>query len=388
MMRPTRKPFVSLIAAGLVCCTIASATSANFAPRFLGDVASEAWGIKEVAIVHEQLAIDLRPVVRADLARVDVTYELINSGASKHLDLLFVSGEVGLSEFEARLDGKPMQIRVLPSDEAAQLWKRAPASWRPPDKSPGLERDEAYYAFRNYGREKDLVEISLELPSGASTLTVHYLAHACGTAERATVTWQFPYVLAPAREWGGFGRLDVVVYLPSGWEARSTPALTREADTLRGNFEGVPADALLIATGAPVPTEYGWAVRFSVALWIVLLVGGPLMCWWAGRRQGLARIRSNLAGTQRLFATRLRRALVHILPAILWAFLIYSSVPLSIGIIRASLHSQENPSFGDPWFAGPCMNWFIVPAVILLGVAITRTASWTATAGSPAGAAQ
>jgi hypothetical protein len=383
------KLFTSLIAAGVVCLTLSPTTFANFAPRFWGDVASEAWGIKEVAIANEQLTIDLRPVVRADPARVDVTYELINSGASKRLDLVFVSGEVGIREFDAGLNGKQLQTRVLPSEETRQLWKRAPDSWRPPETSPGLEREESYYAFRGYTREPDLVSISLELPSGPSTLAVRYLAHACGTAERATVTWQFPYVLAPAREWGGFGRLDVVVSLPSGWEARSTPALDREEDTLRGSFVGVPADALLIATGAPVPTEYGWAVRFSVALWIVLLVGGPLMCWWAGRRQGLARIRSNLAGTQSLFGTRLRGALVHILPALLWAFLIYSSVPVSIGIIRASLHGQENPSFGDPLFAGSCMNWFITPVVILVGLVITRwTASWTATGGSPAGAAQ
>jgi len=34
--------------------------------------------------------------------------------------------------------------------------------------------------------------------------------------------WQLGYVLAPAREWGGFGRLDVRVELPRGWEAAAT----------------------------------------------------------------------------------------------------------------------------------------------------------------------
>src|SRR5436309_3341920 len=77
---------------------------ANFAPRFWGDVTTEPWGIKEITITHEQLTIDLRALVRGDPARVEVNYDLANSGASRRLELLFVSGEVGITRFEARLD--------------------------------------------------------------------------------------------------------------------------------------------------------------------------------------------------------------------------------------------------------------------------------------------
>ena len=58
-----------------------------------------------------------------------------------------------------------------------------------------------------------------------------------------TITWQFAYVLAPARAWGGFGGLDVEVLLPHGWRAAYTPDLLRNGDMLRRNFDVVPADA-------------------------------------------------------------------------------------------------------------------------------------------------
>jgi len=330
--------------------------------------------------MHEQLVVDLRPLLSADPARVEVIYDLVNSGASKHLDLLFVSGEAGVADFEARLEEKLLQTRLLPSDQAACLWERAPKSWRPPRESTGLTGDETYFVFRDHQRPWDIVALSLELASGASTLRVRYAARACGTAERPTVTWQLPYVLAPAREWGGFGRLDVMVYLPSGWEARSTPALERDGNTLRGSFDGIPADVLLIATGAPVPAEYHWAYWFLNALWVAVLVGGPLMCWWVGRRLGTARARIELAGTEPRLATRIRGLLVQLLPGPLWGTLIYLSVPVALGTVRASLHGQENPSLaGEPGFVGPCLNFVIIPFAVLLGLAITR---WSASRSS------
>ena len=234
-----------------------------------------------------------------------------------------------------------------------------PTSWRPPKEAPGIESEKTFYLFSSRGTPPALVAISLVLPPGPSTLHVYYRARACGAAERPTVTWQLPYVLAPARQWGGFGGLDVTVNLPSGWEARSTPALEREGDTLRGSFDGLPADALLLATGSSVPPAYYWAVHLPEALWATLLLGGPLTCWWAGRRLGRAR------------AAGLRRLALGLVPALLWGALIYASVPVSMDIIRITLHGQESPSFGEPWFAGPCLNFIIIPAAVFLGVTLT-----------------
>ena len=335
------------------------AAGANFAPRFWGDAAGEPLGLKNVAIVRERLTIDLRPLSDMNLVHVDVTYDLNNAGEWESFVLLFISGEAGVTDFEADLDGRPLRAWVQPANESRRLREQMPTSWRPPKEAPGIESEKTFYLFSSQGTPPALVAISLVLPPGPSRLHVYYRARACGAAERPTVTWQLPYVLAPARQWGGFGGLDVTVNLPSGWEARSAPALEREGDTLRGSFDGLPADALLLATASPVPPTYHWAIWFPEVLWAVLLLGGPLMCWWAGRRLGLA----GAAGLRRL-----RRGLV---PALVWGALIYASVPVSMDIIRITLHGQESPSFGEPWFAGPCLNFIIIPAAVFLGVTLT-----------------
>jgi len=369
-MHPLKAAFISCLA-GVASLVLVPAAWANFAPRFWGDATSEPWGLKNVAIAQERLTIDLRPLADANLVRVAVTYDLSNPGVSKHLDLLFVSGEVDISDFEAYLGDQPLMTRLLSSDESRRLWEQSPPSWRPPAEAPGIESEMTYYTFSSWATQPGLVALSLELPPGPSRLGVRYRTRACGTDERPTVTWQLPYVLAPAREWGEFGRLDVVVQLPGGWEARSTPALDREGDTLLGSFPGLPADALLLATGPPVPPEYYRAVWLAKALCAIVLVGGPMMCWWAGRRQGLSRARLKASGRGGQRGAGVRGAVLATLPALLWGSLLYAAVPLSMGVLKVALHGQENPSFGDPWFAGPCLNLLIIPVAVLLGVTVT-----------------
>ncbi len=368
-MHPSKATLAAALAA-VASLVLAPAAWANFAPRFWGDATSEPWGLKSVAIMREQLTIDLRPLANANLVRVEVTYDLRNAGSPKHLDLLFLSGEVGVADFEAQLDGRPLPTRILPREEARRLWEQLPPSWRPPQEAPGIATDRTYYTFSTWATPPEVVAFPVELPPGPGVLHVRYRTRACGTAERPTVTWQLPYVLAPAREWGAFGRLDITVHVPGGWQARSTPALEREGHTLRGSFAELPADALLLVTGPPVPPEYYWAVHLPEVLWGMLLVGGPLICWRAGRR--LARGRESVAasGGEAPGRAALRSLGLGFVPALLWGALIYASVPVSMGIIRATLHGQENPDFADPWFAGPCLNCVIIPAAVLFGVTL------------------
>src|SRR4051794_38024309 len=101
-MSPLRTLLISC-AVGGATLTLGPAAWANFAPRFWGDATSEPWGLKNVAITQERLVIDLRPLAEANPVRVEVTYDLSNAGVSRQLDLLFVSSEVGVRDFEARL---------------------------------------------------------------------------------------------------------------------------------------------------------------------------------------------------------------------------------------------------------------------------------------------
>src|SRR5262249_37672860 len=137
------------------------------------------------------------------------------------------------------------------------------------ESAPGIDWQVTYFVRKHWKWASDIrpVEFTLDLPPGPSTLRVRYRARACGADEGyPTATWQFPYVLAPAREWGDFGQRDVVVNVPEGWQARGTPPLEREGATLRGNFTGLPADILYVATRAPVPPEYYRNLRISAVL--------------------------------------------------------------------------------------------------------------------------
>jgi hypothetical protein len=376
LMRPSRATSIFCFA-GVAALLLVPAAWGNFAPRFWGDVTREPQGHKSVAIVREQLTIDLRSLKDANLVHVDVTYELKNKGDPTRLELLFISGEAGVNAFEAQLDGQALSTRILPQDESQRILKEAPPSWEPPYEAPGLESKRNYYAPRNCIRPPDVVAFSVDLPAGPSTLHVRYQSRACGADERPTVTWQLPYVLAPAREWGSFGRLDVTVHVPAGWDARGTPALEREGDTLSGSFSELPADALFIATGSPVPWEYDWAVWLSVAFWsTVLLVVCPLLCWRTGRR--LHRYRATrLDRDGRIqWWPRILVIGMGLIPAILWSALVFVSVPLSHQLVRATLHGQDNPNFGNTYLIVLCFDLVIVPCAFLLGVCVTMTTAF------------
>jgi hypothetical protein len=328
--------------------------------------------------MREQLIIDLRSLKDANLVHVDVTYELNNKGDPKHLELLFISGEVGINSFEAQLNGQPLVTRILPQDESQRLLKEAPPSWEPAYEGPGLDSEHTYYAPKNHIRPPDLVAFSVDLPAGPSTLHVRYQSRACGAAERRpTATWHLPYVLAPAREWGSFGRLDVTVQVPAGWDARGTPALEREGDTLSGSFSELPADTLFVATSMPVPQEYDWAVWLSWAFWgTVLLVVCPLVCWWTRRRLHRYRaVRLERDGRIKWRSTMLVIGL-GLLPPLVWAVLVFLCVPLSHRLVLAVLHGQESPTLGDTYLLALCFDFVMMPCAFLLGVCVTMTSTF------------
>jgi hypothetical protein len=85
----------------------------------------------------------------------------------------------------------------------------------------------------------------LTLPPGQHTFTTHYQTEASADSSRKAATryWQLAYVLA--RDWGGFGGLDVTVHVPPGWRAASRPSLTREGDQLHGTFDTIPEASAL-----------------------------------------------------------------------------------------------------------------------------------------------
>jgi hypothetical protein len=243
------------------------------APIRAGDALGEpAGGLRSVFVEHETLRMDLRPLADGKPAVVEATYRTRNDGAARTLRLLFVAdGLRGAGE--VWLDGRPVPSRrVSPGP--------LPASWRAPGETPALDSGTLAYEAKHAGA----LAFQLPLAAGRHAIRVRYPAQASVFQTSGLMpVWQLGYVLAPAREWGGFGRLDVRVELPRGWSAAASPSLRREGDALVGSWRGIPADALALSAQAPAPRA-GW----RYALWAAFCAAGLWLCVRGGRWAGTA----------------------------------------------------------------------------------------------------
>ena len=254
----------------------ASAEANVGSPHYGGQIVAEPTGLKDVAITRETLTIDLRPLAVKELAHVEAIYHLDNRGPERLLELLFVSGSRRMADFKVWLGDQP-----VPSAPASQA--EVPKSWQPPKQTPGIHdaRGLGYYPDRPGGER---IAFSITLPPGPQTLKVRYQAEAAfyHRSDQATVYRQFAYVLAPAKDWGSFGGLDVAIHLPEGWQAAFTPEMAREGDVLRGSFADLPADAIALTVQAPIGVLYQPLVYGSQILLALVVLAGAIVCWRGG----------------------------------------------------------------------------------------------------------
>jgi hypothetical protein len=341
---------------------------ANVGPKWWGDYVRETEGIREVAIVHEDLSLDLRPLANLEPAIIEATYFLQNSGAAKTLQLVFVVGNVSVDDFEVRLGDRLLESRRLREDENFDTWDLFPESWRPPKHGLGVDSRAGAIWLQ---RQCVTVEFVVELPSGASKLSACYHARACGVDEghHPLATWQVPYVLAPAKSWGKFGDLDVTVQIPAGWKSASSLDLNRDGDVLRGTFTGVPADSFVVATRAPLPRGYERALWAETAEWILLLPGGLLACVLVGRYCGLLRARRAFVATKRGWTGTLINS-APFLVGVLWGAAVLIALLLTPRFMTASLAGQESPYFHERYMFLPCFVTSLVPGTVLIGAGV------------------
>ncbi len=354
-----------------------SALWANIGPRWWGDRTAEPLGLKGVAILREKLTIDLRPLAVVQPVEVEAIYHLNNSGSAKKLDLLFVTGVTGVSDFEVRLDGQLVQSQQVPPKEQFRHQDELPKSWWPPldDMPPGIDRKSSPSHAFGLRENAILLTFVLELPPGRSTLSARYRARAYGDDEGyPTVTWLFPYILAPAREWESFGGLDVTVYLPQTWQSNSKPALEREGGVMRGSFTDLPADCLSLAVRMPMGPELQQKLRITiwmcVVLYVFVVMGGGILCWWTGRLLGRFLARET---TLRTKVGRLPPIWVEPFPFLMtagWAAAIFGALALARHSIYGVFAGQEHPYFHEHFFvpslANVCFNLFVLPVGWLL----------------------
>jgi hypothetical protein len=245
-------------------------THGNFGPGRGGSL-GEPTGLKDVVIEHETLTLDMRPLEKDRFASISVRYDLRNTRSNNRLDLVFVAGNPP-GPMELTLDGK-----AIPCTPFAH--SNLPASWRTPESTPGIDTGPLRYLVSKPG----VWSFQITLSPGKHRLEARYSALAgVKREEAATKLWQLAYILAPAREWAGFGRLDVTVLLPAGWRSAAEPQLERDGDMLTGSFDRIPADALALTVQHPIPVGHETLVEVGGTVFFGSLWLGPVVSLVAG----------------------------------------------------------------------------------------------------------
>jgi hypothetical protein len=268
--------------AALLCVAVAPVASANMGvPTFPGDAAGEpAAALAEVDVVRETLVFDLAPLAAAEPAQVRATYRVYNDGPEARLDLTFVAPGLAGDTGSVVVDGRA--VPAQPVDSAA-----LPAAWRPPRVTPSVSQ---MGGTLDYAVRRDAaggLRFGLALAPGEHDVVVSYDTRPGEYhSTEAYRTHQIGYVLAPARTWRSFGKLDVEVRLPRGWEAAASLPLAREGDVRRGAIDGVPADTLGIAARHPAPAraDTGLATGAAAIGWLAGLAGAAVAGVLTGAR--------------------------------------------------------------------------------------------------------
>ncbi len=247
-------------------------------PSSGGELAAEPTGLERVAIVHETLRIDLRPLQTAQPVLVEAVYQVNNQGPQQQLDLVFATGVNKVNAFQVWLNDQA--IASQPAPEQA-----LPASWQPPKQTPSLDNTQGLDYYPEYATpQASTLAFTLVLPPGAQTIKVQYTAEAMWRhSDDPTDYWQFAYILAPARAWAKFGGLDATIILPPSWRAAVTPRFVRQGDQLQASFSDLPADAIALTVQAPVGWLYWGLTNLSLGLLMLVGLGGAVLCWRTGR---------------------------------------------------------------------------------------------------------
>ena len=198
--------------------------------------------------------------------------------------LVFLTGSDSIGDAQVTVDGVPVTLDLRRLEE--------PVAWQPPDTTPGLGGGDPVRLPIDAPTTELVFEV--DLGPGPHTLAVRYAVFPARQAWGAepTVVWQLGYVLAPARRWGGFGGLDVEVWVPPGWAAAADPALQRRGDALLGRFDGLPADHVVLTLQAPAGPWHPILAVAGPTVWLAVVLSGPLGLRWLvrwGLRRGPGR---------------------------------------------------------------------------------------------------
>jgi len=219
-----------------------------------------AGGLRDVFIEHETLRMNLRPLAHGKPAAIEAIYRVRNDGPVRTLDLLFVANGLAPGASTVAVDGK----RAAAQPGAAGT---LPASWQPPSSTPDPASDSAA-ALPYEPRSRGALSFRITLPAGRHEIRVRYPAEASAYSRNdLTPVWQLGYVLAPARDWAGFGTLDVRSPATFTHDGEIIPGASPGTLTIAGNMQIPTSGIMTIELGGPTPgKEYDQLVITGAAI--------------------------------------------------------------------------------------------------------------------------
>jgi hypothetical protein len=276
---------LTIAAVTVAACWPLVALADAASPWTAGDAIGEPTGaVAHVAITHEDLSFDLRPLADANPIQVRMTYFLRNDAASTSAPLVFLADHAtpNGSTFTVMFDDAPVAA-------VATTLTQLPDAWKPPMTTPALDGGSSIPYSATPGTA---FRFTVSITPGPHRLSVAYAVQPGRmAAAQMTTIWQVAYILAPARQWESFADLSVQAQLPAGWRARAIPALDRNQDTLAGHFDGVPADSIAISSSFPFDAhlrsipEWMWSQwPLFTGMLLITIAGSVALSWPTGRR--------------------------------------------------------------------------------------------------------
>ena len=224
----------------LLSLIIPKAVNANMAAPYFepGELIGEPTGdFRNLGIVWEKLNFDLRPLNNFGESTVTAIYQIRNDGEKIPVELLFVSP--GIKTSSVTIDGKKIAAETIKDPKLRPTWKV-------PSKVPTPGGSTEFFVNESVN---SALKFKPTIPQGEHQLQVQYIVEPGISEPSIYKHYQFVYILAPAKNWAFFKRLEawyvsLMISLPpvafyiggliaAGWIGKVT---TRKTDELKTRF--------------------------------------------------------------------------------------------------------------------------------------------------------
>ncbi|MGB3640454.1 MAG: hypothetical protein WBA39_23200 [Rivularia sp. (in: cyanobacteria)] len=261
--------YVATFVLVLLSLMIPEAVNANMAGFHIGESIGEPTGdFRNLGIVWEKLNFDLRGLKDLGESTVTAIYQIRNDGEEIPVELLFVSP--GIKTSNVTLDGKTIAAEKIKNP-------KVPPTWRAPSRLPTADGGSLKYF--PLGFSNSALKFKPTIGRGEHQIQVKYVVEPSSYDYSIYKDYKVIYILAPAKNWAFFNRLDVEVKIPEEWKVATSLPMKRTDNILKATFNKIPADNLVIATTPYLPRYLSSIISLIP---VVFYIGGLIAARYIG----------------------------------------------------------------------------------------------------------